>query len=151
MVIFWDNYGILLTEYLSRGTRIGGSYYAPIIERLHCVIVEKHHGKVSDEVLLLHDNTPVHKCNIVQAAIRKAGFVELNHPVYSPGIGSSDYYLFSKLKKFLRGKNFSRDDETIDTVKDYLNKLDWQFFCKGIDSLHDRWQRVVASEGQYID
>ena len=28
----------------------------------------------------------------------------------------SDYYLSSKLKKFLRGKNFSRDNETIDTV-----------------------------------
>ena len=118
--------------------RISGPYYASIIERLRCPILEKRRGKVSHGVLLLHANAPVDKCNIVQAAIRKAGFVELNHLAYSPDIAPSDYYLFSNLKKFLRGKNFSRDDETIDTVEDYLNNLDSESFCKGIQSLRDR-------------
>ena len=81
-------------------------------------------------VLLLHDNAPVHKCNVVHAAIGKAGFVELNTPVYSPDIAPSDYYLFSNLNKFLRGKDFSRDDERIDTVEDYLNNLDSEFFVR---------------------
>ena len=52
MIIFWNKYGILLTEYLPAGTTISGSYYASIIEQLRCVIVEKCRGKVSDEVLL---------------------------------------------------------------------------------------------------
>ena len=85
--------------------------------------MEKRRGKVSHGVLL-HDNAPVHKCSIVQAPIRKADFVDLNHPAYSPDIAPSDYYLFSKLNEFVRGKNFSGDDGTIDTVEDYLNKLD---------------------------
>ena len=55
-----------------------------------------------------------------------------------------DYYPFSNLNKF-RGKNFSRNDETIDTAENYQNNLDWEFFCKGIQSLRDRWQRVIAS------
>ena len=88
------------------------------MEWLHCAILEKRDGKV---VLLLHGNVFVHKCNI---AIRKTGFVELNPPVYSPDIAPSDSYLLSNSKKFVRDKNFSRDDETIDTVEDYLNKLD---------------------------
>ena len=124
MVIFWDKYGVLLTEYLPRGTIISGPYYASIIERWRCTILEKRHGKVSEGVLLLHANAPVHKCNIVLAAIGKAGFVSLNDPAYSPDIASSDYYLFSNLKKFLRIKDFSRDYETIDTVEDYLSNLD---------------------------
>ena len=65
MVIFWDKYDILLTEYLPCGTTISSSYYASIIERLRCAILEKSRGTVSDGVLLLHDNAPVHKCNIV--------------------------------------------------------------------------------------
>ena len=93
-----------------------------MIERLHCAIVEKHRGKVSHEVLLLHDNAPVHKSNIVQAAI--LAFVDLNHPAYSPDIASSDYYLFPNLKTFLRDKNISGNNETIDTANDYLNNLD---------------------------
>ena len=95
MVIFWDKYGIQLTECLPGGTTTSGSYYASIIERLCCAILEIRRDKVSHRALLFHNNVPVHKCNIVQTAIRKAGFIELNHPVYSPIIAPSDYYLFS--------------------------------------------------------
>ena len=108
---------------MPRRTTISVSYYASIIERLHYAILEKRRGKASDGVLLLHDNTSIHKCNIVQTAIRKADFVELNHSGYCPDIAASDYYLFSNLNKFVCGKNFSRDDEAIDTVEDRLNKL----------------------------
>ena len=121
IVIFWDKHDILLNEYLPRGTTINGLYCASIIEWPHCAILEKRGGK---RLVLLHANAPIHTCNIVQTAIRKPGFVELNHPGYSLDIASCDYYLSSDLKKFPRGKNFSRDDETIDTVEDYLNKLD---------------------------
>ena len=89
MVIFWEKYGILLSEYLPRGTTISGSYYASIIERLCCAILKKRRSKVSDGVLL-HENVPVHKCNIVQTAIRKGGFIELNQPVYSSDIAPCD-------------------------------------------------------------
>ena len=92
----------------------------------------------------------LHKCKIVQAAIRQVGFIELNHPAYSPDIAPSDYHLFSNLKEFVRLKNSSSDDEAVTTVEDYLTDLNSEFFCKGIQSLHDRWQHVVASEGQYI-
>ena len=90
MVIFWDKYSILLTEYLPHGTTISGLYYAFIIERLHYAILKKRVGKVSDGVLLLHDNATVHKNNTVHVAIRKGGFVELDHPAYSPDIAPSD-------------------------------------------------------------
>jgi len=92
--------------------------------------MEKSRGKVSHEVLLLHDNAPVHKCNIVQATIRQTGFVELNHPAYSSNIAPSDSHLSSNLKKILRGKNFSTDDEAITTVQDYLSNLHSDFFIQ---------------------
>ena len=135
----------MLTEYLPGGTTISDPYFVSIIERLRCAILKKRLGKVSDGVLLLHDNGSVYKCNIVQTAIRKVGFVELSDPVYSPDIASCDYCLFSNLKKFLCGKNFSPDDETVDIVEDYLNRLDAEFFCKGIESWRDCWQHVVAA------
>ena len=67
---------------------------------------------------------PFTSVNIISAAIQKAGFVELNPCAYSPDLAPSDYYLFLNLKTFLHWKNFSCDDETIDTVEDYLNNLD---------------------------
>ena len=150
MIIFWDKDSVLLTEYLPRGTTINGPCYASIIERLRSVIVEKRLGKVIRGVLFLHKNAPIHICKIVQAAIRQAVFIDLNHPAYSPDIAPSDYHLFSNLKKLLRDKNLSSDDEAVTTVEDCLTELNSEFFCKGLQSLHDRWQHMVASEGQYI-
>ena len=60
MIIFWDKDGVLLTEYLLRGTTINGPCYASIIEQLRSVIVEKGRRKVSHGALLLHDNAPIH-------------------------------------------------------------------------------------------
>ena len=128
MIIFWDKDGVLLTECLPRGTTINGPCYASIIERLCSVIVEKERGKVRDGVLLLHDNAPIDKCNIVQAAIRQIGFIELNHPTYSPDIAPTHSHPLSNLNKFLRSKNLSSDDETVTTVEDYLTNLNSEFF-----------------------
>ena len=140
MIVFWDKDGVLLTEYLPRGSTINGPCYASIIERLRSVIMEKGRGKVSHGVLLLHDNAPIHKCNIAQAAIRQVDFIELNHPAYSPDIALTNYHPLSNLKKFLRLKNFSSDDEAVTTVEDYyLTDLNSEFFCKGTQSLHDCW------------
>ena len=102
MIIFWDKDGVLFTEYLPRGTTINDPCYASIIERLYSVIVEKGRCKVSPGVLLLHDKAPIPKCNIVQAAIRQVGFIELNHLAYSLDIAPTNYHPLSNLKKFLR-------------------------------------------------
>ena len=140
----------MLTGYSTPGNTIHGLCYTSLIERLCSVILEKGQGEVSRVILLLHDNAPVHKSNVVQAAIRKAGFAELNHPAYSPDIAPTDYHMFAHLKKFLRGKSFSSDDDVIATVETYLRDLDSGFFYTGIESLRDRWLRVVAIDGEYI-
>ena len=99
VIVFWDKDGVLLTEYLPRGTTINGPWYASIIERLCSVIVEKGRRKVIREVLLLHDNAPIYKCNIVQAAIRQVSFIELNHCAYSLDIALTNSHLLSNLNK----------------------------------------------------
>ena len=135
MIVFWDKDGVLLADYLPCEITINSPYYASMIEQLRSAILEKRRGQVSCGALLLHDNPFVHKSKVVQSVIRQSGFIELNHPAYSLDIAPSDYHLFSNLKKFLRDKNFNSDGEAVIAVEDYSS---------------DRWQRVVTSEGQYI-
>ena len=54
---------------------------------------KKRRGKLAAGVLLLHDNAPVHKSRVAQAAIHKCKFEQLNHPPYSPDLAPNDYYL----------------------------------------------------------
>jgi hypothetical protein len=38
-------------------------------------------------------------------------FEVLKHPVYSPDLSPSDYYVIPNLKKLLKGRKFSRTEE----------------------------------------
>ena len=82
--VFWDSKGIILIDYKPTGTSIIGEYYANAIKQLRVAIKEKRRGKLAAGVLLLHDNAPVHKSSVAQAAIRECKFEQLNHPPYSP-------------------------------------------------------------------
>ena len=78
--------------------------------------------ELSAGVLLLHDNAPVHMSAKSQAAIRQCGFQQLNHPPYSPDLAPSDYFLFRVMKKFLRGKRFSSDEEVKEAVTTWFEE-----------------------------
>lgn len=128
--VFWDCHGILMVDFKERNTTVNGAYYATLIHELREAINEKRRGKLAKGVLLLHDNAPVHTAAVAKAAVRECGFTELDHPPYSPDMAPTDYYLFSKLKKYLRGKRFSNDDELKAAVLDYFQGLDSEFFLK---------------------
>jgi hypothetical protein len=44
---------------------------------------------------------------VANAAVLERGFIELNLPPYSSGLDPSDYFLFAKLERGLRG-NFTK-------------------------------------------
>ncbi|GBP20642.1 Histone-lysine N-methyltransferase SETMAR [Eumeta japonica] len=44
-------------------------------------------------------------------ALKDTGFSEIDHPPYSPDLAPSDYFLFSNLKKELRGRRFVDDNQ----------------------------------------
>jgi histone-lysine N-methyltransferase SETMAR len=48
------------------------------------------------------------------------GFEEINHPPYSPNLAPSDFYLFKDLKKVLRGRRFSGEDEMKSAVDEHF-------------------------------
>jgi histone-lysine N-methyltransferase SETMAR len=99
MSVFWDAKGVLLLDFLPHKETVTGLYYSHLITKLRAAIKEKRRGKLTHGVLLLHDNSPVHKSHVSQRAIRDSQFEELNHPPYSPDMAPSDYFLFSNLKK----------------------------------------------------
>ena len=133
MTIFWHCQRVLLVESLARGTKIDGLYYGSAVHRLRHSIPKKYLRKLSRGVLLLHDKAPVHKFNIIPAAIYsvlRLHRIELNYPTYSPNSTSSDYHLFSDMKNVLSGRNFDTDDEAIMTVNHYLESLDRDYFLE---------------------
>jgi histone-lysine N-methyltransferase SETMAR len=61
-------------------------------------------------LVLPHDNARPHTAAQTQALITSFGWEQFHHPLYSPDLVPSDFHLFLRLKKFLVGHRFLRDD-----------------------------------------
>ena len=55
-------------------------------KQLKIAIKENWKGKLATDILLLHDNAPVHKSKVAQAAICEFKSEQFNHPPYSPDL-----------------------------------------------------------------
>ena len=119
------NDGVLLTEYLPRGTTINGLYYASMIERLRSVIVEKGRGKVSGGVVLLHDNALIHIFKLLFDRLISSNWMIV--PILCILHRLIPIHC-QTLNKFVRSKNFSSNDEAATTVEDYFTDLNSEFF-----------------------
>ena len=100
--VFWDAEGIVLVDYLEHGSTITGPYYADLIGKVRAALKKKRRGKLRRGVLFHQDNAPAHTSSQALAAIQNAGFELLRHPPYSPDLAPSDFYLFPKLKEFMK-------------------------------------------------
>jgi len=90
---------------------VNAVYYASLLHKLRDAIKERGRGMLGHGVRLPHDNVSVHSAAVAKAPLKKCGFQEIEHPPYNTDLAPSDYYLFSKPKNVLRGRNFVDDEE----------------------------------------
>ncbi|XP_037869031.1 uncharacterized protein LOC119628955 [Bombyx mori] len=64
------------------------------------------------------------------AAIQQAGFELVDHPPYSLGLVPSNFYLFPKLKEYLRGNRYEDDNEVMDAIESFLQDQDRTLFLR---------------------
>ena len=119
--------------------------------RLKNEICEKRLQMKKKKVLFHQDNAPCHKTLATMAKLNELSFVLLPHPPYSPDLASSDYYLFSDLKKMLQGRRFYSSEEVITDTNAYFEAKDKSFYKKGIEMLEKRWTDCVAFERDDVD
>jgi hypothetical protein len=88
--IFWDQEGALLINYLPKGQTINAEYYSSLLVQLKDILKEKRRGRVTKEVLFLHDNASDHRTLVTQKKLAYLGVQCLNHPLYSPDLAPLD-------------------------------------------------------------
>ena len=149
--VFWDTDGVIHIDFLPRGTTMNGQYYADLLVRLRESIKEKRRGKIRRGVLLQQDNAPVHSSKVAMQSVRDCGFELLPHPPYSPDLAPSGFFLFSKLKKELRGQRYDDDDELMLAVEGFCKGHDSAFYREGLEALPRRWTKCIESQGDYVE
>ena len=151
LTVFWDERGIILTDYLPRGQTITGEYYSSLLTRLRANIKAKRHGMIGKDVLLLQDNAPAHNFVVAQQTACVCGLKILPHPAYSPDLAPSDFFLFPALKSDLRGRRFLTDDDVISATESWFSSKAGSFYKEGIRKVKKRWEKCVTLCGSYVE
>ncbi len=98
--------------------------------------------------LYLHqDNAPAHNALMTQARLMETGIDLLPHPAYSPDMAPSDYFLFPRLKRELRGRCFPNLTAFKGEVsRILLDDIMPDEYEKAILELPDRWRKCVLAD-----
>jgi len=96
--------GPILETYQERGRTVRSATYCDILQReLKTAIRSKRRGKLSKEILLLHNARP-HTAAHTLEIHKQLKWEAMEHPAYSPDLAPSDFHLSGPIKNALRGK-----------------------------------------------
>lgn len=153
LCIWWDQMGVVYYELLKPNETITGDLYRTQLMRLSRALKEKRplFGERHDKVILQHDNARPHVAKPVKTYLETLKWEVLSHPPYSPDIAPSDYYLFRSMTHDLTDQRFTSYEDCKKWVDSWIASKDEAFFRAGIRKLPERWEKVVASDGQYFE
>lgn len=151
LCIWWDQLGVVYYELLKPIETITGNRYRLQLMRLSRALKEKRQQfeEIHDKVSLLHDNVRPHIAKPVKTYLETLKW-EIPHPPYLPDIAPSDYHLFRSMTHGLSEQHFHSYEDAKKWVDSWIASKDVSFFRCGIRMLPKRWEKIVASDGQYF-
>ncbi|UYV66432.1 hypothetical protein LAZ67_4001656 [Cordylochernes scorpioides] len=153
LCIWWDQLGVIYYELLQPNETITGERYQQQLMRLSRALKIKRplYAKRHDKVIYQHDNARPHVAKVVKETLEALQWDVLPHPLYSPDIAPSDYHMFRSMTHGLAEQHFTSYEEAKIWVNVWIASKDEESFRHGIRMLPERWEKVVAKDGQYVE
>ncbi|UYV71187.1 hypothetical protein LAZ67_8002076 [Cordylochernes scorpioides] len=145
--------GVIYYQLLQPNETITGERYQQQLMRLSRALKIKRppYAKRHDKVIYQHDNARPHVAKVVKETLEALQWDVLPHPLYSPDIAPSDYHMFRSMTHSLAEQHFTSYEEAKNWVNVWIASKDEEFFRHGIRMLPERWEKVVAKDGQYFE
>ncbi|KAL4092164.1 hypothetical protein QTP88_026717 [Uroleucon formosanum] len=151
LIVFFDIKGIIFVEWVPCGQTVNQYYYKEVLIKLRERVRKKRPDLWKNGWVLHQDNAPAHSAFSIQRFLIEKKISVLQHPPYSPDLAPCDFFLFPKIKSFLKGTHFQTVDDvkmkTAELLKE-LNESDWQH-C--FQEWQRRMQQCIDAEGRYFE
>ncbi|GFT28199.1 mariner Mos1 transposase [Trichonephila clavipes] len=146
-------YLVVYYELLKPTETITGDRYQTQLMRLSRALKDKRpqYNERHDKVILQQDNARPHVAKVVKTYLETLKWEVLPHPLYSPDLAPLDYHLFRSMAHGLADQHFRSYEEVKNWIDSWIASKDNQFFQRGIRTLPERWEKVVASDGQCFE
>ncbi|XP_014479919.1 PREDICTED: histone-lysine N-methyltransferase SETMAR-like [Dinoponera quadriceps] len=152
LCIWWDWKGVIYYELLPKNVQLNSNKYCAQLDKLKEAIAEKRPELINRKGVLFHqDNAKPHICLITQKKILQLGWDVLPHPIYSPDVAPSNYYLFRSLQNFLNDKAFASLEDCKEHLQQFFAEKTPEYYAQGIMQLPIRWQKVIENKGCHIN
>ena len=149
--IFFSLRGFLVVKTLPPGKKFNSQFMQDIVIPELCSNMKKFRVKNGAKGTFLHmDNATCHKSKSTQNKIALSGIKTIPHPPYSPDLSPCDFWLFGRLKEFLKGNRFQTEKELFDKVQDFLNLIKKDEISKVYEEWIERLHKVIELQGEYI-
>uniref|UniRef100_A0A670YLX0 Mariner Mos1 transposase n=1 Tax=Pseudonaja textilis TaxID=8673 RepID=A0A670YLX0_PSETE len=149
--VFGDRQGVLLIDFLEHGATINSVRYCETLQKVRKAIQNKRRGKLSSEILFLHDNARPHTANPTREVLNAFKWEIFPHPPYSPDLAPSDYHLFLRIKTWLGTQRFDDNAELRAGVTDWLKSQEAEFYDNGITKLVHRYDKCLNLFSEYVE
>ena len=107
--------------------------------------------KIVRSIIIHHDNARPHTSLKTRTALDRLGLRTLPHPPYSPDLAPSDFFLFPKLKDYLKGNRYETDEDVKNAVLSWCRDKTADFFADGIQQVVRRWRLCIEWDGDYVE
>jgi len=145
LTVISDSQEPILKTYQERGTTVTSATYCDILQgELKRTFCSKRRGKVSEKILLFHNNARLHTAAHTLETLKQLKWEAMEHPAYSPNLAPSDFHLFGPLKN---ARRFSCDDDVNAAVYQWLRAQPKTFFADGNKKLVGRWEKMHRKAG----
>ncbi|GBN18064.1 Mariner Mos1 transposase [Araneus ventricosus] len=146
--LFLDRHGVLLIDFMQRGTTINAVAYGQTLRKLRIAIQHKRRGMLTERIfysMTMQGLTPQLRPELYWTLLVGKFWTTL----YIPDLTPSDFHLFRHLKHHLGGNN---DDEDVETaVSSWLSEQAASFYEEGIQNLVVRYDKCLKELGSFVE
>jgi transposase len=140
-----DIRGVVHYEFLPNGQRVNQVYYLDVLKRLREKVIRKRSEIFANNSWILHhENVPVHTTPSVREFLATKQITMLGHPAHSPDLAPSDFFLFPKIKKLLKGRHFDDTDDIRSNTLAALKIFAQIQFQNCFEGWTRRWDRCIV-------
>nr|CAH7741398.1 unnamed protein product [Callosobruchus chinensis] len=105
LICFFDSKGVVHKKFVLPGQTVNQVFYRNVLEKLQKRVLRVR-PEIAKTWVLHHDNAPCHSAFRVSQFLAFKGITTLPQPPYSRDMSPSDFFLFPRLKKFIKGSTF---------------------------------------------
>ncbi len=153
LVSFFDSRGLVYYEFVQRPQTVNQQVFRAIFRRFDAAHRRRRPNSTVHGRRFLHmDNAPAHKATLTLGLIEQLGWTRLPQPAYSPDLAPSDFWLFHRLKRNLRGVRFPSMDTLKEAVSEEVAQITALEYRHSIMvSWPRRWRRCLEEQGNYFE